>query len=392
MTTLKFSPNCDCCGFECLSEVFPKESFPDIGWSSFEINEGQLGVFSTSPVTLSSGQRMRPKSRILSPRSEAWYHRIRFTGDIDIEWDGIAIEIRPGQGVVRSNGSDIPVMPMVPTGIQATEIMLVVTPDWYGVMYFPLHLDDRGGFFGSSRGAIQIIDRINDPSVRPVTLTMASASGSVVRWTVADMSVVIRGDEIVEQCQRPTLPDGTEQLMLSQNQGFYTNTFSDYILFSPFARNTSSIPDTINSSPHPIYSQTPGAQTLTDYRWRDIVFIPIDFSLPSEIAPLFSFRGGTNNGTNGSRTGPHREELFFNDQGIMSGGRSSIGLQQQVLWRRQTVANPYPKPESYTQVVVVQASAGLIVRGFSLSNYDNLSKAPSFTSAQAASLVTWSTL
>lgn len=388
MTYSKFDPGCGCCNsFECRTQNYPREQFPLFGWSGFPINEGAFTPdLSKQPLALD--QKMQAPSDVLSSSSEAWYHLIRFEGDIDLEWNGLQILVRPQQGFISTDGIQVPVIPMAhgilsPTDSRRTEIMLIVTPDWLGVVYFPVRLSRFSMM--THRGAIQIIDRQNDPSIRDVTLTMRSPLGAVVTWVVSDMSVQIRNDKIVLQCQRPPLPGGTELLQISQTSvGF--NTFFDPTVAS-FMSGTSRIPKSFATSGNGLFSFTTGPRI--DFEWNEFGTAAAINPLPSEIASLYSYRLQLNTG---SLPTPNLRQIFLIVSGFPTTIGSRIGFHQRVVWRRQTIANPYPKPESLTllrfqDIATLQDGD----EQFLLTEYDSHGRADASVSAVAQSTVTWTT-
>ena len=391
MTGFGLAIGCGCCGpFDCRTENYPRGQFPLFGWSAFPINEG-----TTRPdllaQSLSAGQRMQAPEDVLSRGSEAWYHLIRFEGDVDLDWDGIRIEVRPAQGTITTDGVVVPIIPMAsgidsPTARRITDVMLIVTPDWYAVVYFPIRITQQF-IIRTNRGAIQVVDRINDPTRRNVTLTMRSPQGSVVNWTVSDMSVQIRGNEITRQCPRPELPDGTEHLQISQTSGF--NVYVDQEFADAFGvSGTSRIPNSFTTSNYGIFFSSGGIVGRLDFEWNEFAVGGRIQSLPPELAPLYSYRGNINTGI----LFPNFQTLRLIQSSLPTTVGARIGFHQRVVWRRQTVANPYPKPESLTPLGLQDIET--FVPGdnqFALAEYDAQGRAAASVSATAQATVTWST-
>ena len=204
----KFSPGDECCGLPCIDATH----LPP--FDGFAIAEG-------SPAGdrwhMANGDRLQPKSGMISNRAAAWFHTIHFkSGDCDIEWDGLTIQYRSGPGTISVDGHDSIVVPAgeltagwadvdASYGVYLT---LYVTPQWYSVW---VALNRRLGFEDiTSRGSVQTIDRDNTAAAKTAMFT-AVGDAEVVSWRFADATVTEMGEGIAE-CSSPVfLPSCTER-------------------------------------------------------------------------------------------------------------------------------------------------------------------------------------
>lgn len=232
-------PRC-CTGIDCR-DVLLRPNWPE--WEQMTTAEGEevLGSFAAAAVSgfprpnhtakwsMVAGHQLAPDSSILSSGSEAWFHSIELDGDVDLQWDGGTIQLRGSAGTVTAGGHPAPIMPDDAKMVR-TVLTLYVTPTWYVVIVERYHKSNRRTFPGdeiviTTRGSVQVIDRENDPSAQNVTLT-AIGDVSVYQWRVADASVLVEDDAVVDRCSRPGLPIDTEANFQFQNAG--TNSFTNY--------------------------------------------------------------------------------------------------------------------------------------------------------------------
>lgn len=362
---------CHCC-FECRSLFYPSDF--SAGWIGFELNEG-VATASAFPQPLTTGQRLRPPPNVLLSTAQAWYHRIRFTGDIDIQWDGLTIEVRPSAGTLTSAGETIPIMPPVlsPSNLAtlSLQIMLVVTPDWYGVFFYNVHQFPAGSaLFTSSRGAIQVVDRMNDPAIRPVTLTSQSEDAAVTWWRVADMSVQISGDEVAEYCPQPDLPHGTERFYQLQTAG--SNTYSGFRVPQTFT--------VLSTSPSYVNLFGPGGPF--DWDWLDYMFLAAATGGPIEnIGPMhvgYPFSASQVQVVGGTTPYPFAPTTTI------------VQATMQTAWKLPTVENPYPKPEARHSLVMYDSSNTTInVSDVAYVDFDATGRAPATLSQTQGISLQW---
>jgi len=235
------------CGCNCPQYLFAPTvtSFPDrpetLSPRLFSIFPTAEGSVSGSSYLLDAGESLAPSPSLIRC-GRAWFHEIDiFDGDADITWDGGTIQFRQA-GTITVDGVAADIMPDDAT-IAYSRIVLYVTESWYMVAVLRYHtVATVAGT--TTRGSIQVFDRVTDVRNRSVTLESVGQAGTSLRcWYIADATVTTSGDYLGDYyeeylagdylnwtvrstCYRPSLPAGTETQY--QYQRAASDTFDGY--------------------------------------------------------------------------------------------------------------------------------------------------------------------
>jgi hypothetical protein len=233
--------------------LFEPDTFTTSTPPGFAVTEGSVetsgeGATFRRFYRLDSGERLGIDPGWVSC-ARAWFHEIDlFSGDADIVWDGGTIQYRGSAGTITAGGATADIMPDDAT-IAHTRLCLYVTESWYLVAVSRYHT--VGGVADvTTRGSIQIFNRVTDVRSRAVTIGASGGVAQVRRWYAADATVKTSGDYLGDyyrdylagpssgwslrsQCVRPLLPVGTEAQYKHQRSG--TDTYNGYTYPDTFA-------------------------------------------------------------------------------------------------------------------------------------------------------------
>lgn len=362
---------CGCCG-GCRKVGFFAGSEPrgldgtytgDGLFSSFTLQEGtnESGTYDqpnllsgtlpgsfTDRIDLATGERMQPRPSVLASDCEAWFQMIEMDGDADLTWDGGTIELRASAGTITAAGETVPIMPDTDSTTYRTRLVLYVSGAWYGVFVMRYHQTNRIGTstaqWITTRGSIQVVDRVNDISAQQPTLT-GVADAKVYLWTIADASVRVSGGyeygEVTDQCFVPELPAGTERAWLHHTAG----TLSYNYWGTP-----RTYPDTFDLDPNPevtsggstgnVAAGYAGVTTLDNsFPWTDRIDGNV-FTLDGDLVGTIGsgYFGPT---VTGGQSGAIQ---YFTDFYVAASAALGIDFYHRTIWRNGTAAEPYRRP------------------------------------------------
>ncbi len=244
---MSLKPHSPGCGCNCPQYLFaPTESiFPDrpsdLGSRLLTLFPLAEGTISGTSYLLDAGESLAPSPGLIHC-GRAWFHEIDiFDGDADITWDGGVIEFRQA-GTITVAGVAADIMPDDAT-IAYSRVVLYVTDSWYMVAVIRYHtVASVAGT--TTRGSIQIFNRVTDVRNRSVSLEAVGEAGTSIRsWYLGDATVMTSGDYLGDYyadylapaestwtvrstCYRPALPAGTEAQY--QHQRAASDTFGGY--------------------------------------------------------------------------------------------------------------------------------------------------------------------
>lgn len=298
-------------------------------------------------VDLGSTERMRPPD-VLASDAEAWFHMIELDGDADLEWAGGTIELRGGAGTVTAGGETVPILADAYDETYRSRLVLYVSPTWYGVFVMRYHDTTTPSTgvnkWGTTRGSIQVIDRVNDVTDREVTLTGIAAK--VYMWTVADASVRVTGGyeygEVTDRCSVPQLPAATERSWLHHTAGTLTSNPYGTVL---------SYPDTFDLDPSPEVTDGTTTGTVggkyagtnlinTSFTWSDRTGATV-FTLDGDLVGTLGDGFFGTLITGGLSVGVIQ---YIGDFYVVATPGLSIDFYHVVIWPLGTAGEPYRKP------------------------------------------------
>lgn len=299
-------------------------------------------------IALDAGERMQPPAAVLASDCEAWFQMIELDGDADLAWDGGTIELRASAGTVTAAGQTVPILADTELITYRTRLVLYVSGAWYGVFVSRYHQTGKpsgGNHWTTTRGSIQVVDRVNDVSLQQPTLT-GVADTKVYLWTIADATVRVSGGyeygEVTDRCAVPQLPAGTERAWQYQTAGTlsynYWGTARTY-------------PDTFDLDPNPevttggstgrVAAGYAGVTTLDNsFDWLDIIDGNVFILDGDSVGTIGSGYFGPS--VAGRGNGPVIN--YYADFYVSATASLGVEFYHQTIWRNGTPAEPYRRP------------------------------------------------